>query len=372
MEDNEEINQQLLGNYNDVIYAVCPEEIFGELTEKNAEAIRADIMGTYNSLLAILDPDVYNDFDERTMAAEAREILKKLFNSAQAKISNGNYGKKVKIRSGNFGIKTDSREYHFQTEATADGDLCLIYAGYCSNYDDTTGQVIAKVVAEAADNVFLENEAACLEIFKKNPGAQNKHLPILLDRFKTGDGRLGLILRRCEVLTLEQIRLTSRRWHNGILDKHVAWMMNRGLSALGYAHLKGVVHCNLAPEHLLITPPDHNMFILDWTGAAYQRTQPFRFVREGFSPPEVAEKKSLPIPASDIYAFGKCMIYALGGNEKSGEMPNSVHPGLQNFLAGFIMESPIQRPDDAWKLHHRLSILRKQWWGPDKFLKFEI
>jgi len=43
----------------------------------------------------------------------------------------------------------------------------LIYAGYCSNYDDTTGQVIAKVVAEAADNVFLENEAACLEISKK-------------------------------------------------------------------------------------------------------------------------------------------------------------------------------------------------------------
>jgi len=74
------------------------------------------------------------------MAAEAREILKNFLTLRRPKSAMAIMEKKFKIRSGNFGIKTDSREYHFQTEATADGDLCLIYAGYCSNYDDTTGQ----------------------------------------------------------------------------------------------------------------------------------------------------------------------------------------------------------------------------------------
>jgi len=145
------------------------------------------------------------------------------------------------------------------------------------------------------------------------------------------------------------------------------------LSALGYAHLKGVVHCNLAPEHLLITPPDSLICLfLDWTGAAYQRHSTISLVREGFSSSGSGGKKISANTGFGYLCFGKCMIYALGGNEKSGEMPKfSPSRDYKIFWQGFIMESPIQRPDDAWKLHHRLSIFAaRQWWGPDKF--FEV
>lgn len=370
--EREELSGQLWENYNSVMYAICPEDVFGVLVERGQKGFFPSLQESYDSLCHILNPDLFSDdLDEKSMAAEARDILAKFFDSAKAKISNGCYGKKVKSSSGDFLIKTANREYRLEKTAIGEGDVSLIYSGYCLGGDEFAGQVAVKIVADRQDNVFLENEAACLDIFKNRPGIQNRHLPIMLDRFKTSDGRLGLVLRYCEGYTLEQLRQKTA-YRQGIPEKHVAWMMNRGLSALGFAHLRGVVHCNLAPEHLLIRPRDHNVWLLDWTGAAYQRTQPFRFARDGFSGPEVASKESLPIPSSDIYSFGKCMIYALGGDIESGEMPDSVNPGLQNFLRGFVLESPIQRADDAWELHRRLSRLRKEWWGPDKFLEFRV
>jgi serine/threonine protein kinase len=369
--EREELSQQLWETYNCVIYATCPEDVFGVLLGSDDELRLSSLQQSYNSLARILDPNIFGDnLDDKALAAEGKEALKSLFESAKGKVLSGRYGQKVKAAGGFFSIKVGEREYHIEVSSLSEGDIAFIHPGYCSTGDDAAGQVVAKIVADRQDNPFLDNEAACLDIFKSKPGAQNRHLPVLLDRFKTSDGRLGLIIRRCEGYTLERLRQMPR-YRQGIPEKHVVWMMNRGLSALGFAHLRGVVHCNLAPEHLVVRPRDHNMWILDWTGAAHLRTQPYRFTREGFSGPEVG-KECLPIPSSDIYSFGKCMIYALGGDVLSGDMPSSVNPGLRDFLRSFILESPIQRPGDAWALHRRLSRLRKEWWGPDKFLELKV
>src|SRR6185436_18774833 len=110
---------------------------------------------------------------------------------------------------------------------------------------------------------------------------------------------------------------------------------------------------NIEPNHLMYRPRDHNGMVIDWSYAALnpKRTgDGFRIHNELYSPPEVLEKRP-PLPATDIYSLGKCMVYALGGNVATGEITQDIHPWLRNLLSCFMLKSPLQRPRDAWEMH---------------------
>jgi hypothetical protein len=82
--------------------------------------------------------------------------------------------------------------------------------------------------------------------------------------------------------------------------------------------------------------------------------------------------KKLPLPSADIYMIGKCMIWAMGGDLETNSMPDDVEPDLQRFIQSFVLESPIQRPQDAWQLHGQLQNLVIRLWGPKRFIPFPM
>jgi len=364
---------ELQAIYDQIMQAVCSEDIFG-LNEGNVEEQLTLIKQKYHRLSRVAHPDHYaNNANDFEMAGEAFARLSQFYEKAQEKIKAGTYGKKLKeneTQESDFVIQTRKHEYHLKT-TLAQGDLCTVYGGDCVGSDDFAGQVAVKLVESSEDNFLMQNEVRVLRMFQTEPSKQSKHLPVFLDQFKTSDDRLGTVLRKIDGYDLHCIR---DKYINGVPTKHVAWIFERLLSVLGFAHSKGIIHCNIDPSHIMIRPQDHNLWLIDWSYSAVnsEATQDgFKVVNEDYSGPEVKER-ALPIPSSDLYSVGKCMIYLLGGNVKDNSMPRVVEDKFQRFIRFFVMKSRFQRAQDAWEMYEELAKLRTELWGKKEFLEFKL
>ncbi len=361
------MNEELNRVYTYIMQAVCVEDVFGAVAENES------VKRSYRQLSRVVHPDRYSDPDEKEMAEEAFKELNGFHERAQKKLENGTYGTRSREVDSDtetvFVIKTRKREYRIKS-TLAQGDLSTVYGGGCLDGEDPAGMVAVKVIEDSADNDLAQNELRVLRLFHSEPGAQSKHLPVLLDQFKTTEGQIGIILRLIDGYDLYSVR---EKYRDGAPQKHVIWMLNRLLSVVGYAHSRGVIHGNIEPSHLMIRPRDHNLFLVDWSYSAVNPVRTgdgFKIFNEEYSAPEVAERKP-PIPASDLYSVGKCMIYLLGGDVKNNSMPSQVNEKLQRFIQFFVRESPLQRAQDAWEMYEKLIELRDELWG-QRFLEFKM
>lgn len=365
-------NNELNTVHRIIMEADCPEKIFG------ASALLESVKKVYRQLARVLHPDLHqNNAKDAKTAEEAFKKLNEFYEKAQGKIKNGSYGDysagdKSDSGKNDFIIKTRKAEYHVES-AIAQGDLSVVYGGYFLDEGGNKNKVAVKVIEDPTDNDLAQNEIRVLRMFNEETGNQKKHLPVMIDQFRTGDDQIGIVLRQIDGYDLYSIR-EKERYKNGVPQKHAVWMLNRILSVLGFVHSKGIIHGNIEPSHLMIRPKDHNVFLIDWSYAAVNPLETgdgFKVYAENFSAPEVNDKKP-PIPASDIYSVGKCMIYLLGGDLKTNKMPPGVDVRLQRFIQFFVRESPLQRAQDAWQMHGELIKLIEGLWGPRKFLEFEI
>lgn len=370
------MSEDLKKIYKKLLEAVNSEDVFGRLVSETPDGELSEIRDSYRQMAKAVHPDLYEKNPELyEIAEDAFKLLSKFREEAEEKILRGNYdsfAKKGRSRNEKFVIKTKNSEYYVKS-AIADGDLSTVYSGYAANGDEASASVIIKIAKDAKDNDLLQNEARVIKFLQSKPSRQSKHFPVFLDQFRTSKNQVGIVLKYLNGYDFYSIR-DNERYKNGIDRKHMVWMLNRILSAAGYAHSIGVVHGNIEPNHLLVRAKDHNVFLIDWSYAAinpFETGDGFKIFNEDFSPPEVKEKKP-PIPASDIYSIGKCMIYILGGNIKTNEMPNSVEEPLQRFIKFFTRESPIQRAQDAWEMHAELIRIVESLWGKRKFLNFEM
>lgn len=365
------MNPELAKNYQMLREAVYPEDVFFGLTAEDEEGKLDQLHNRFRYLSRSVHPDLYNDDpEEKEMAVEAFKVLNEMYERAIKRVKNNTYGSRASGRGTHGGllIKTAKREYVIE-RILAEGDLSTIYAGKCVDAEMESGEVVIKLIRDPADNDLAQNELRVLKIFQDNPGKQSKHLPVFLDQFRTEEDKIGIVLRQFDGYDLMAVR---EKYPRGIPQKHVVWMLNRALSAIGHPHSLGITHNNIEPAHMMIRPRDHNLFFLDWSYAAVNPAQTgegFRVFNPDFSAPEVRERKP-PIPASDLYSIGKCMIYLLGGNLETNAIPGEVDERLVRFLQFFVRESPLQRPQDAWETHAQLIELIETMWGPRKFLEF--
>lgn len=260
----------------------------------------------------------------------------------------------------------------YQAEGVlAEGDLSTVYSGHTTSGSDVSARVAIKIACEVGDNDLLLDEARTLRLFETKGGPQLKHLPKLIDQFQTPDGRAGLILGRLDGFDLTLVR---KRYPDGIDPQHAIWMLRRVLSVLGFAHSQGVVHGNIEPTHILISPADHNAMLIDWSYSIVDPSHSgrgFKAHNPDYSAPEVAERKP-PLPASDLYSLGKCMIYVLGGDLRNDWLPPTVDERLARFIQFFVRSSPRQRAQDAWEMYEKLKAVRQEIYGPHQFVPFHM
>jgi serine/threonine protein kinase len=365
--------------YNLIIDSVGAEEVFGSLADPAHEKTPEQMLQEkFIAMQTIVKPENYNNApDDKELAWDADQKLCRFFENAKELLSAGFYGAKRNDRRlehvGKTILKTPKREYYIG-ESIAEGTISTVFEGSCLMGDNFAGNVVMKIANTPADNELMWREKRVLATLHAANGVQRKHLPTLLDHFQTKDGRLGFIFRRLDD-SLDLVDM--RELYRGTpyeKQKHMVWMLNRTLSAIGYAHSLGIVHGNIEPGHLFFHPKDHNLFIIDWCWSAVSPKKTgdtFRIVTDRFSAPEVKTKGS-PKPSADLYSIGKCMIEYLGGDTETNEMPDDVEEELQRMLQYFVLESSSQRPQDAWEMHSFLNKLVKKLWGRKRFLAYPL
>lgn len=269
-----------------------------------------------------------------------------------------------------FVVIAGANHYRLETRVTV-GELAAIHRGRCVAGPHAGTEVAGKVAIDRADDGLILAEIQALRLLASGDATQRAQVPALLDVFSGPDGHAGVLLPWIDGIDGASLRA---RFTAGIPPEHVIWIGRRLLSVAGFAHKLGVIHANIEPAHILVRPHDHHVTLIDWCYAVLEpaRTrQGFRVYNPDFSAPEVAENAP-PLPAADLYAIGRCMLFLLGGDLGSGAMPDAVPDRLRRFVAYLTRPSPLQRPQDAFEMFHELDRTRAAVYGPHRFVEFVV
>lgn len=252
-------------------------------------------------------------------------------------------------------------------ERLAEGDLAELWRAPGGDGEPC----VAKVAIDARDNDLLFAEQEALRLLHAAPSRQQVLLPRLHASFFTRDGRAGSVLGLVEGLDGVALR---ERLPEGVPPEHVIWIGRRLLSAVGFAHQRGVLHANIEPAHILVRPRDHRVVLIDWCYALIELTrtgQVFRAVNDEFSAPEV-EERGPPTPAADLLSIGRTMGFLLGAEPRAMDLGPQVPEPLQRFLRYLTRPSRLQRAQDAWDMYFELERVRDQCYGPHVFREFVV
>lgn len=150
--------------------------------------------------------------------------------------------------------------------------------------------------------------------------------------------------------------------HGAVDDEHICWILQRCLDALSYLHYKGIVHCDIKPQNIILHTREHNAIIVDFglcTVGPDAYSKP-KGGTEYYMPPEFPLGKP-PLPAGDIYSLGKVAVYLSGGNPATGT--SKLCEPLAALVGRMIRQDPLSRPQDARSLSNEITKIRKQVWG---------
>jgi serine/threonine protein kinase len=227
-------------------------------------------------------------------------------------------------------------------------------------------------IPEGADLLKVER-AALARVLKEAGDTHYRHyIPTLVESFPVRDRvprRINVLLHEPGLSTLEQVHAR----HPALDGRHLGWIFNRLLTALGLVHRCGLVHGAVVPAHVLVHAEDHGLRLVGWvhsvrrgrritTGAAAYRD---------WYPPEVRHHGPA-VPATDIYLAARCVVYLAGGDPISGRMPDAVPRALGAFLRSCLLDGPRMRPDDAWELHDDFDDLLRDLYGAPTYHRLEM
>jgi hypothetical protein len=165
----------------------------------------------------------------------------------------------------------------------------------------------------------------------------------------------------------------GRRCPDGLDGRHIAWMFNRTLEALGWAHRNGWLHGAVLPPHLLFHGDTHGLQLIGWIHAQ-PIGSPLKLVARKYKawyPPECQQRKPAT-PATDIYLAAKSMVWLAGGDPNAPQLPKNLPDSMIRLLQKCLLDSQSARPADAWALHEQFRELLQDTFGPAKFCHLQL
>lgn len=334
-----------------------PEQFFGELAGDTTAKSLESLKKAYANLLYLYHPEANSGESEEFLdvAAEIANMIVYFNAEAEKKVKLGTYGL-PDPESHDLPyfepIKTSRHRYAI-SKLLARGDNSLVYAARMDGADfDNACLKVAKGL-EANERLLVEREV--LE------NVRHYQLPKFIDAFMLKDGLMVLVEELIEGFDLVSLRAMPR-YQKGIPQKHMAWIADRGLFTIGELHSLGRMHGNLTPEHLIVKPQSHNVYLVGFGWSVRVPGGHYGFKSDIYGAPEISKEARLD-PKSDLYALGKCLIFALGGDPATNQIPKSVNSEIADFLGNLVLGDLELREGDAWDAWYRWSELRLKLFG---------
>jgi hypothetical protein len=190
------------------------------------------------------------------------------------------------------------------------------------------------------------------------------YFPAPIEAFRS-EGRLVSAMKWREgFFTAGEIR---RRYPSGVDSRHLAWMFNRILEALGRVHALGWVHGAILPPHLLFHTEDHGLQLIGWIHAV-QVDMPLQIASREFQAwyPSQCHRHEGATPSIDIHMAAKCIIWLANGDPIDEDLPLHLPIEFGRFVRECLELSPSHRAD-AWSVHEQFRELLEELYGPPRF-----
>ena len=291
------------------------------------------------------------------------------YDRAKEAVANGTYEQSIPLYD-EVRFKVSGSECVLKKPLTKTPVANEYYGTYIAT-DGTEREAVIKMAnsaneaARKANSDALRTEARTLkELWKDREEPNLRHLPELLSQFAYSTFQVNVL---SSVPGYDMYKIQFSPYHiGGMSDIHIAWVMNRILTTLGFVHDSGFIHGGLTPKCLIVTPEDHNVTITDWTHA----------VRAGG---KIIDRHPIynpadedPTPSTDLFALGKCIIYLSGGDPVTGRINSQLPDEFRSLLKWMILESPLQRPRDAYALSKDLREIRSSLHGVRRFFPTSV
>ncbi len=198
---------------------------------------------------------------------------------------------------------------------------------------------IAKVITRPEDSTEVRN---LQNEIRARSRMDDPHIPKVIDCFVEGDDRW----KKTEYILLSEDvdgETLEERWQNGPLQQEELQLVkDEVLKALQHSHSKGVLHRDIKPQNILLTP-EGDVKLIDWGVAKIQGAQTRMSTlgvvgTAGYMAPEVLNGEGYS-EASDLYSLGATLIAAARGEDhgafdSAAEMKQYLG-GLKHLDVGF-------------------------------------
>ena len=248
-------------------------------------------------------------------------------------------------------------------ELLGSGGMGEVYRAYDS---DLERDVAVKVLHDA------ESDGDRLRRFvQEAKAASGLHHPNVAHVYEIGSHD-GIRYIAMEIVEGETLRHRLRRGAMPIDDAIDIAAQIAG--ALAAAHKSGIIHRDVKPENVIITPDGHAK-VLDFglaklrelqgeEAATMLKTAPgIAMGTLGYMAPEMFRSGAIT-PAADVWALGVVMHEMVGGERPSGqkqlhELRPDVPPKLEALIARSLLANPTERPQSASVVYDELKAISR-------------
>ena len=119
--------------------------------------------------------------------------------------------------------------------------------------------------------------------------------------------------------TLKQLVLRLKSKGKSLGANQLRHIFLKLAKALRHVHHAGMLHQDISPDNVLIRPNTEPVLI-DFGSVSRMELQASTqsrlfIVKDGYSPPELYDRRVMPSKASDVYSLGATMIFAISGQK---------------------------------------------------------